>query len=58
MDTLISNYCGPVWNMESGGRSAYWSRQGNLVGALEADGPGLLLVEKARGNWSCDAVLF
>ena len=58
MDTLISNYCGPVWNTESGGRSAYWSRHGKLVGALEADQPGLLLVEKARSNWSSAAVLF
>lgn len=56
MDILISNYCGPVWNMESGGRSAYWSRQGVLVGALQADEPGLLLVEKAHGDWSCEAV--
>ena len=58
MDTLISNYCGPVWNMESGGRSAFWSRQGKLVGALEADRPGLLLVEKVQGNWSGEAVPF
>ena len=58
MDILISNYCGPVCNMESGGRSAYWSRQGELVGALQADEPGLLLVEKAQGGWSCEAVPF
>ena len=58
MDILISNYCGPVCNMDSGGGSAYWSRQGELVGALQADEPGLLLVEKAQGGWSCEAVPF
>ena len=58
MDVLISNYCGTVWNMESGGRSAYWPRQGVLVGALPADEPGLLLVEKTQGDWSCEAVPF
>ena len=50
MDILISNYCGPVWNIDSGGRSAYWSRHGELVGALQADEPGLLLVEKGAGR--------
>lgn len=44
--------------MESGGRSAYWSREGRLVGALQADEAGLLLVEKVQDDWSCEAVPF
>ncbi|MYN66849.1 MAG: carbon-nitrogen hydrolase family protein [Acidobacteria bacterium] len=31
---------------------------GELVGALQANEPGLLLVEKAQGSWSCEAVPF
>ena len=50
MAVLMSNFCGTSWRMEAGGRSAFWSVNGDLIGEL-GDISGLLIVEKKYGAW-------
>ncbi len=45
MTVLMANYGGPSWGMDSGGRSACWNPNGELIAALGASGKGLLLVD-------------
>ncbi len=52
MHTLFSNYCGETLSMISGGKSAFWSNDGELVGQLSSTDPGILLVEKLDQKWS------
>ncbi len=52
MHTLFSNYCGETLSMISGGKSAFWSNDGELVGQLSSTHPGILLVEKLDQKWS------
>jgi len=51
MNILMSNYCGKCWGLESGGQSAFWDKQGKLIGNLDKDGLGLLIVEKTDKCW-------
>jgi predicted amidohydrolase len=48
---LMSNFSGELWDTEAGGRSAFWGKNGELVGELETDKKGLLVLEKRGGNW-------
>ncbi len=56
MCTLISNYCGEAWNLESGGKSAFWSEEGELIGELSPDKPSLLVVEQRNRTWKSKKV--
>lgn len=49
---LMSNYCGEHWNTKSGGKSGFWDSDGNLLGTLDRDESGLLIVEKQQQIWS------
>ena len=51
MAVLMSNFCGTSWGLESGGRSAFWSGRGELIGEL-GDSSGLLIVEKTHEVWN------
>ncbi|MDW7690710.1 carbon-nitrogen hydrolase family protein [Flammeovirgaceae bacterium SG7u.111] len=48
---LMSNYCGEAWGYEAGGRSAFWNEKGELLGELDSQEEGLLVVEKREGIW-------
>jgi predicted amidohydrolase len=51
LNVLMSNYSGDVYGMKSGGRSAFWDNQGRLIGSLDSEKKGLLVVEKHGDNW-------
>lgn len=49
---LMSNYSGEVWNLEAGGKSSFWNKNGEKMTELSAGKEGLLIVEKERGGWT------
>ena len=51
MNILMSNFGGPSWGMEAGGRSAFWNNKGELISELNLSGSGLLIVDNSNGNW-------
>ena len=42
---LMANYCRKHWDLEAGGRSAYWNQKGQLVGELDENRVGLLIID-------------
>jgi predicted amidohydrolase len=42
---LMSNYSGQLWGMKSGGKSAYWNSNGELINHLNSTEIALLIVE-------------
>jgi predicted amidohydrolase len=57
MNILMSNYCGQLWGTEAGGRSAFWSNNGELIKELPEDNPGLLLINKDENGWIGKTIL-
>ncbi len=55
LHVLMSNFTGPHWNTESAGQSAFWNRDGVMLGALDCDSVGLLIAEGEKGNWVVSA---
>jgi predicted amidohydrolase len=51
MHVLMSNYCGQSWGLDSGGQSAFWDNNGNMIANLDKSDSGLLIVENARNRW-------
>lgn len=51
MNILMSNYCGSLWGMEAGGKSAFWSDSGVQIAALDEIHPGLLVIKKNDNLW-------
>jgi len=51
MNVLMSNYCGPSWELDSGGQSGFWDKNGKLISNLSGADPGLLIVEKNDRDW-------
>ena len=51
MNILMSNYCGKVWGIDAGGRSAFWNSDGNLITTLDDKNTGILMVMKNGDNW-------
>jgi len=49
---LMSNYVGELWQMTSGGKSAFWNSKGALLGNLGSNDQGLLIIEKTHTIWS------
>lgn len=41
---LMSNFCGESYGMPAGGRSAFWNGNGSLLGSLDSNQIGLLIV--------------
>jgi predicted amidohydrolase len=51
MNILMANYGGPSYNLQSGGQSAFWSKNGLLVGNMDENTSGLLIIEDSKGEW-------
>lgn len=51
MNILMSNYVGPTWGIEAGGKSAFWNKDGELIAELDSINTGLLIVKKNKGIW-------
>ncbi|SMD15333.1 carbon-nitrogen hydrolase family protein [Sporomusa malonica] len=51
MNVLISNYCRESWGLESGGKSALWSKNGDLITGLDAKSTGLVIGQKNKDIW-------
>lgn len=58
LNILMSNYCGPHWGVEAGGRSAFWSANGELIAELDDTNPGLLIIKKDKQTWLRDAIIY
>jgi predicted amidohydrolase len=48
---LMSNFSGTSYQLEAGGKSAFWNNEGELRGNLEDDYEGLLVMEKVNNEW-------
>lgn len=51
MNVLMSNYCGQSWGLDSGGQSAFWNNNGDLITNLDKSHSGLLIVENINNQW-------
>jgi predicted amidohydrolase len=52
MNVLMSNYSGESWGQASGGRSAFWTKNGRLIAEMNDSSRGLLIVEKNKDIWT------
>ena len=52
MNVLMSNYCGQSWGLESAGKSALWSQNGDLITGLDDKSTGLVIGQKNDDCWS------
>lgn len=52
MNVLMSNFSGESWGQPSGGRSAFWNKNGELIAEMNDSDSGLLIVEKRNDNWT------
>lgn len=57
MAVLMANHGGPTRGWGSAGRSALWSEEGALVGAVEGVGDVLLVGKGAYGVWVTETIL-
>ncbi len=57
MNVLLANYCGKSWGLEAGGKTAFWTSQGDLIAALDGSCSGLLVVEKNNGVWTGKTII-
>lgn len=51
INVLMANFTGEVWNMIGGGKSAFWSSEGELIGELNEKEATILLVKKQENHW-------
>lgn len=51
LNILMANYSGELWNMKSGGKSAFWNSKGELIENLNSNDSGLLVAEKKNEKW-------
>lgn len=52
MNVLMANFSGESWGQPSGGRSAFWNKDGSLVAQMNDSDSGLLIVENRQDVWS------
>lgn len=57
MSVLMANYAGSTGGWRSGGRSALWNEDGEVVAEISGAGEGLLLVRRAGAAWSATTVV-
>lgn len=57
MNVLMSNFCGSALGMPAGGRSAFWNKNGELVGFLDDVSSGILLVSFVNNVWEAQSIL-
>lgn len=58
MNVLMSNYTGQSWGLDGGGQSAFWDKNGNLIGNLNDTNSGLLLIKKVNNNWTSNMMKY
>ena len=51
MNVLMSNFCGESWSLKAGGKSAFWSKNGDLITGLDDKSTGLLIGQKNNDIW-------
>ncbi|TDV67526.1 carbon-nitrogen hydrolase family protein [Pseudomonas sp. LP_7_YM] len=56
MSVLMANYAGSTGGWLSGGRSALWDEDGEMVAQISGAGEELLLVRRSDAAWSATAV--
>jgi predicted amidohydrolase len=52
MNVLMSNFSGESWGQPSGGRSAFWNKNGRLIAEMNDSNSGLLIVENRNDIWT------
>ena len=52
MAVLMANYGGPSYKYEAGGKSAFWTSNGQIISQLKEDGEGLLIMEGTDNSWT------
>jgi predicted amidohydrolase len=52
MSVLMSNYSGDSWGQPSGGRSAFWDKNGRLIAEMNDSNSGLLIIENKNDIWT------
>lgn len=50
MNVLMANYTGESYGIPADGQSAYWEKNGMLVGTIEGTREGLLIIESTDGT--------
>ncbi|TCI93126.1 carbon-nitrogen hydrolase family protein [Tenacibaculum sp. M341] len=54
---LMSNFCGEHWNINAGGRSAFWNNNGKLLCELDNNSPGIIIAEKKNNEtWNTKSI--
>ncbi len=48
---LMSNYCGPCWDMKAGGCSGIWSEHGERIALADGQTPSLVIAEHTTEGW-------
>jgi predicted amidohydrolase len=57
LNVLVSNYSGELWGMKSGGKSAFWNANGELIDNFNPDDSGILVVEKIDNKWKSEKLI-
>ncbi len=57
MAVAFANYGGPSGGLASGGKSAIWSEQGELLAQLEAVGAGLAVAIEGAAGWRAKTIM-
>jgi predicted amidohydrolase len=56
MAVVLANYGGPSGGLPSGGRSAIWSEEGELLTQLDATGSGIAFAMESDAGWRAGAI--
>lgn len=56
MSVVLSNYGGPSGGLPSGGGSAIWSGEGELLARLEGGGSGIVIAIEGEAGWRARAI--
>jgi predicted amidohydrolase len=51
LNIILSNFYGECYNMEAGGKSAFWANNGSKIAELDTCHPGILVVENTDSGW-------
>jgi predicted amidohydrolase len=57
MAVAFANYGGPTGGLASGGRSAIWSGEGDLLVRLESTGAGVAVATEGRAGWQAKSAM-
>jgi len=51
MNVMMSNFCGKSYELDAGGKTAFWNKKGDLIESLDDSHSGLLIIEKHNDLW-------